>query len=131
MVSFVSSDSSNRGFTNNYSKLMNSRMHKRICLKVTLFLRSLINDISYGKKVETINISEKGLLVACDVGLREGMLIEVTTATRKVEVIAEVKHSSYDAKTKKYLIGLCIREKRTGWFVLESDPLRQPISNVS
>lgn len=67
-------------------------------------------------------------LVVCDVALREGMLLEVTTATRQVEVIAEVKHSTYDPKIKKYFVGLAIREKKSDWFVVEA--LREPIAKV-
>jgi hypothetical protein len=49
------------------------------------------------------------------------MKLEVTSASRRITVLAEVKHCSYDssASAKKYLIGLEIVEKKTNWLVKE------------
>ena len=100
---------------------LETRKYKRLPLKVTLFLRSLNNHLSYSKKVETVNVSDKGLLITSDVALLEGMTLEVTSASRRIMVLAEVKHCSYDssASGKKYLIGLEIVEKKTNWLVRE------------
>ena len=98
---------------------LETRRHKRLPLKVTLFLRSLNNHLSYSKKVETVNVSDKGLLISSDVALLEGMKLEVTSASRRVTVLAEVRHSSYDSSAKKHLIGLAIVEKKTSWLVRE------------
>lgn len=102
-----------------YSNSINTRSHKRIPLKVYLFVRSLQNHISYSKMVQTVDVSHKGLLVSCDVALKQGMQIEVTSASRKVKVVAEVKHTSYDSESKKWLTGLAITEKQNGWLVQE------------
>lgn len=75
MVSFAGS--SNNSSTNQSNALLNSRMHKRVPLSVTLFLRRLTNSVSYGKEVETVNVSQRGLLIRCDVALREGEPLEV------------------------------------------------------
>lgn len=111
------------------SNLMNTRTHKRIPLVITLFLCGLDNHISYSKMVETINVSDRGLLISCDVALRQGMQLEITSASRRVKVIAEVKHISYEQGVDKWLIGLAIREKKTDWVI--SEPTNKPLTNIS
>lgn len=98
---------------------LETRKHKRLPLKVTLFLRALNNHLSYSRKVETVNVSDRGLLISSDIALIEGMLLEVTSASRRVTVFAEVKHCSYDSSAKKHLIGLAILYKKTSWLVRE------------
>ncbi|MFY9221720.1 MAG: PilZ domain-containing protein [Blastocatellia bacterium] len=114
--------SSFSSFSSLSSFQLETRKHKRLPLKVTLFLRSLNNHLSYSKKVETINVSDKGLLISSDIALIERMLLEVTSASRRVTVLAEVRHSSYDSSAKKHLIGLAIVEKKTSWLVREDLP---------
>lgn len=111
--------SSLNGLSNVKSFELETRRNKRVPLKVTLFLRTLNNHLSYSRKVETINVSDKGLLVSSDVALLEGMKLEVTSASRRITILAEVKHSTYDSSARKYLIGLAITEKKTSWLVRE------------
>ncbi len=96
-----------------------TRRHKRVGLKIALFLRRPFNSSIYAKAVETVDISANGLLVLCDVNLELGADLEVTNINRDVIVVAVVKHSSRDMKTGKYLLGLSITEKKTDWFVQE------------
>lgn len=124
MVTFATT---NKSLYQTDSNLANTRIHKRVFLQVTLFLRALTNHVTYGRKVQTANISEKGLLVISDVALKAGMEIEVTNARRSVKVLAEVKHVNYDPANRKWLIGLAIREKKTEWFINEYLPSVEPL----
>jgi len=97
----------------------NTRKQTRLKLRLTLFIRRLANSIGYGRKVETLNISSQGLLIASDLALEVGATIELSSATRAVRVNAVVKHCSYDSNTHKWLIGLALTEKLSSWFVVE------------
>ncbi|MFY9226965.1 MAG: PilZ domain-containing protein [Blastocatellia bacterium] len=97
----------------------NTRKQTRLKLRLTLFVRRLANSLQYGRKVETLNISSQGLLIASDLALEVGATIELSSATRAVRVNAVVKHCSYDSNTHKWLIGLALTEKLSSWFVVE------------
>ena len=102
---------------------INTRTHKRVGLKLNLLVRRLFNSSFYGKVVETVDISAKGLMVICDVNLEVGTELEITNLSRNVNVIAVVKHTHRDNFSGKYFLGLAITQKKTDWFVLE--PLAQ------
>lgn len=108
---------------------INTRTHKRVGLKLNLVVRRLFNSSFYGKVVETVDISAKGLMVVCDVNLEVGAELEITSVNRNVNVTAIVKHSRRDDFSGKYFLGLAITEKKTNWFVLE--PLIQPTTGFS
>lgn len=97
----------------------NTRKQTRLKLRLTLFARRLANSIGYGRKVETLDISSQGLLIASDLALEVGATIELSSATRAVRVNAVVKHCSYDSNTHKWLIGLALTEKLSSWFVVQ------------
>jgi hypothetical protein len=97
----------------------NTRKQTRLKLRLTLFARRLANSIQYGRKVETLDISSQGLLIASDLALEVGATIELSSATRAVRVNAVVKHCSYDSNTRKWLIGLALTEKLSSWFVVQ------------
>lgn len=97
----------------------NTRKQTRLKLRLTLFVRRLANSLQYGRKVETLNISSQGLLIASDLALEVGATIELSSATRAVRVNAVVKHCSYDNNTHKWLIGLALTEKLSSWFVVQ------------
>lgn len=97
----------------------NTRKQTRLKLRLTLFARRLANSLQYGRKVETLDISSQGLLIASDLALEVGATIEISSATRAVKVNAVVKHCSYDSNTHKWLIGLALTEKLSSWFVVE------------
>jgi hypothetical protein len=93
---------SSSGLTAEY----NTRKQTRLKLRLTLFARALINSVEYRYKVETINISSQGLLIASDLVLEVGTTVELTSATCGVKANAVVKHFVYDNNIQKWLIGL-------------------------
>lgn len=97
----------------------NTRKQTRLKLRLTLFARRLANSLQYGRKVETLDISSQGLLIASDLALEVGATIELSSATRAVRVNAVVRHCSYDSNTRKWLIGLALTEKLSSWFVVQ------------
>jgi hypothetical protein len=108
-----------------YSNPMNRRKHKRVLLKLNLFIRRLFNSNMYVKVVQTVDISAKGLQVICDVNLEVGAELEISNLKRDVIVVGVVKHSSRDLITGKWLLGLAITEKKTDWFVTQAlEPTR-------
>ena len=69
----------------------NTRKQTRLKLRLTLFARRLANSLQYGRKVETLDISSQGLLIASDLALEVGATIELSSATRAVRVNAVVR----------------------------------------
>ena len=106
------------GFSNSTvsNSTRNSRIEKRVILKLTLYARRLINTSLYGRPVKVINVSRSGVAIHCNVNLEIGAVIELTNARRTFTAQATVRHSE-PTEGGGYQIGLSIEQISGGWVI--------------
>ncbi len=97
-------------------ELINRRKEARVSLSISLELKRTINQFSYQRRVQTVNVSSNGVCVICDLPLRVGNSLEVEAFNGKFAALATVCHVTAD-QNGSWIIGLWLIDKKGSWVI--------------